>query len=164
MWVIASVPGRGRRETRRLRAARRPPAGGGRPDRRARLRLLDRAGARRVRAAALARAARAGPARGGRRLPRLPLPRGRRPVGDGVPERGHRRDRLPARRRRGLRLAAVGAAGGGVSPASGGRERGRPTDGTGERPRPGRPRKGARTVAIVAVPLGLLVARHLWQG
>src|SRR4051794_10821489 len=42
-------------------------------------------------------------------------------------------------------------------------------DGTGERPRPGWPRKGARTVAIVAVPLGLLVAaalvaRHLWRG
>jgi hypothetical protein len=56
-----------------------------------------------------------------------------------------------------------------VSPVSGGRERGRPTDGTGERPRPGRLRKIARTVAIVAVPLGLLVAaalvaRHLWRG
>jgi hypothetical protein len=42
-------------------------------------------------------------------------------------------------------------------------------DGTGERPRPGRPREVARTVAIVAVPLGLLlaamlVARHLWLG
>ena len=56
-----------------------------------------------------------------------------------------------------------------MSPASGGQERDRPVDGTGERPRLGRPRKGARTVAIVAVPLGLLVAaalvaRHLWRG
>ena len=39
----------------------------------------------------------------------------------------------------------------------------------GRRPRLGRLRKGARTVAIVAVPLGLLVAaalvaRHLWRG
>jgi hypothetical protein len=42
-------------------------------------------------------------------------------------------------------------------------------DGTGERPRPGRLRRRTRTVAIVAVPLGLLlaamlVARHLWLG
>ena len=42
-------------------------------------------------------------------------------------------------------------------------------DGTGERPRPGRLRRRARTVAVVAVPLGLLaaaalVARHLWLG
>ena len=42
-------------------------------------------------------------------------------------------------------------------------------DGTGERPRPGLARKVARTVAILAVPLGLLVAaalvaRHLWRG
>ena len=56
-----------------------------------------------------------------------------------------------------------------MSPASGGQGRGRPVDGMGERPRPGRPRKVARTAAIVAVPLGLLVAaalvaRHLWRG
>jgi hypothetical protein len=42
-------------------------------------------------------------------------------------------------------------------------------DGTGERPRPGRLRRGTRIVSIVAVPLGLLVAavlvaRHLWRG
>ena len=42
-------------------------------------------------------------------------------------------------------------------------------DGTGDRPRPGRLRRRTRTVAIVAVPLGLLVAaalvaRHLWRG
>ena len=42
-------------------------------------------------------------------------------------------------------------------------------DGTGERPRPGLARKVARTVAILAVPLGLLVAaalvaRHVWRG
>jgi hypothetical protein len=42
-------------------------------------------------------------------------------------------------------------------------------DGTGERPRPGRLRRRTRTFAVVAVPLGLLVAaalvaRHLWRG
>jgi hypothetical protein len=42
-------------------------------------------------------------------------------------------------------------------------------DGTSERPRPGRLPKGTRTAAILAVPLGLLVAaalvaRHLWRG
>jgi hypothetical protein len=42
-------------------------------------------------------------------------------------------------------------------------------DGTGDRSRPGRLRRRTRTVAIVAVPLGLLlaavlVARHLWRG